>query len=83
MSHDLNETLIFVKVVEPGTFIAPANPLCLPNPTASRKVQDLHTPLGARLPPPTTRRPALTDATSLLHQHRPPLAPAPHEADAV
>ncbi|HDS1221335.1 TPA: LysR family transcriptional regulator, partial [Stenotrophomonas maltophilia] len=41
MSHDLNETLIFVKVVEQGSFIAAAKALGLPKTTVSRKVQEL------------------------------------------
>jgi len=40
MSRDLNDTLIFVKVVEHGSFIAAAKSLRLPKTTVSRKVQD-------------------------------------------
>ncbi len=47
MSHDLNETLIFVKVVEQGSFIAAAKSLGLPKTTVSRKVQELETPARA------------------------------------
>ena len=49
MAHDLNDTLIFVKVVEQGIFIAAANALGLPKTTVSRKVQELEQRLGARL----------------------------------
>lgn len=38
MSHDLNDTLIFVKVVEQGSFVAAAQSLRLPKTTVSRKV---------------------------------------------
>ena len=39
MSHDLNDTLIFVKVVEHGSFIAAARSLRMPKTAVSRKVQ--------------------------------------------
>ena len=41
MARDLNDTLIFVKVVEHGSFISAARALRLPKTTVSRKVQDL------------------------------------------
>ena len=68
-AHDLNETLIFVKVVEQGSFIAAANALGLPKTTVSRKVQELEQRLGARLLNHTTRRLGLTEAGSIYHEH--------------
>ena len=49
MSRDLNDTLVFVKVVEHGSFISAARALRLPKTTVSRKVQDLEMRLGAQL----------------------------------
>jgi DNA-binding transcriptional LysR family regulator len=69
MSHDLNDTLIFVKVVEHGSFIAAAKSLRLPKTTVSRKVQDLETRLGAQLLHRTTRRLGLTEAGNVYYEH--------------
>ncbi len=41
MLQDLNDALIFAKVVEQGSFIAAAKQLRLGKTTVSRKVQDL------------------------------------------
>ncbi|WP_246191075.1 helix-turn-helix domain-containing protein, partial [Pseudoxanthomonas taiwanensis] len=56
MAFDLNDTLIFVKVVEQGSFTAAARALGLPKTTVSRKVQELEARLGAQLLNRTTRR---------------------------
>ena len=69
MTHDLNDTLVFVKVVESGSFIAAANALRLPKTTVSRKVQELETRLGAQLLHRTTRRIGLTEAGHLYFEH--------------
>ena len=66
MSRDLNDTLIFVKVVEHGSFISAARALRLPKTTVSRKVQDLETRLGAQLLHRTTRKLGLTEAGKRL-----------------
>jgi DNA-binding transcriptional LysR family regulator len=62
--HDLNETLMFVKVVELGSFTAAARDLQLPKSTISRKVQDLEARLGVQLLHRTTRKLGLTEAGS-------------------
>ena len=69
MTRDLNDTLIFVKVVEHGSFIAAANSLRLPKTTVSRKVQELETRLGAQLLHRTTRKLGLTEAGNIYYEH--------------
>jgi DNA-binding transcriptional LysR family regulator len=69
MSHDLNDTLIFVKVVEHGSFISAAKSLRLPKTTVSRKVQELESRLGAQLLHRTTRKLGLTEAGNIYYEH--------------
>ncbi len=69
MARDLNDTLIFVKVVELGSFIAAARALRLPKTSISRKVQELETRLGAQLLHRTTRKLGLTEAGNLYYEH--------------
>src|SRR5688572_22415210 len=69
MSRDLNDTLVFVKVVEHGSFISAARTLRLPKTTVSRKVQDLETRLGAQLLHRTTRKLGLTEAGNIYFEH--------------
>ena len=69
MTRDLNDTLIFVKVVEHGSFISAAKALRLPKTTVSRKVQDLETRLGAQLLHRTTRKLGLTEAGNIYFEH--------------
>jgi DNA-binding transcriptional LysR family regulator len=69
MSRDLNDTLVFVKVVEHGSFISAARALRLPKTTVSRKVQDLEMRLGAQLLHRTTRKLGLTEAGNVYFEH--------------
>ena len=69
MSHDLNDTLIFVKVVEHGSFVSAAKSLRLPKTTVSRKVQELESRLGAQLLHRTTRKLGLTEAGNVYFEH--------------
>jgi DNA-binding transcriptional LysR family regulator len=68
MNRDLNDTLVFVKVVELGSFTAAAKALRLPNTTVSRKVQDLEERLGAQLLHRTTRKLGLTEAGNVYFE---------------
>ena len=83
MSRDLNDTLIFVKVVEHGSFIAAARALRLPKTTVSRKVQDLESRLGAQLLHRTTRKLGLTEAGNIYFEHCQRIARELDEAESA
>src|SRR6478735_5998340 len=59
---DLNEMLVFARVVQAGGFTPAAAALRMPKSTVSRKVTELEARLGARLLNRTTRKVSLTDA---------------------
>jgi len=83
MSRDLNDTLIFAKVVEHGSFIAAARSLRLPKTTVSRKIQELETRLGAQLLHRTTRKLGLTEAGSVYFEHSQRIARELDEAESA
>jgi len=83
MTRDLNDTLVFVKVVELGSFIAAAKALRLPKTTVSRKVQDLETRLGAQLLHRTTRKLGLTEAGNVYYEHCQRIARELDEAESA
>lgn len=83
MSRDLNDTLIFVKVVELGSFIAAAKALRLPKTTVSRKVQELEQRLGAQLLHRTTRKLGLSEAGSVYYEHCQRIARELEEAESA
>lgn len=83
MARDLNDTLIFVKVIEHGSFISAARALRLPKTTVSRKVQDLETRLGAQLLHRTTRKLGLTEAGTIYFEHCQRIARELDEAESA
>lgn len=83
MARDLNDTLVFVKVVEHGSFISAARALRLPKTTVSRKVQDLETRLGAQLLHRTTRKLGLTEAGNIYFEHCQRIARELDEAESA
>ena len=83
MSHDLNDTLVFVKVVEHGSFVAAARALRLPKTTVSRKVQELEARLGAQLMHRTTRKLGLTEAGNIYYEHSQHIARVLDEAESA
>lgn len=71
MARDLNDTLIFVRVVQAGSFTGAAAALQIPKTTVSRRVQELEAHLGAQLLHRTTRKLRLTEAgTAYFEQCR-------------
>ncbi len=58
---DLNDIVVFTKVVETKSFTGAADQLGLPKSTVSRKLAQLEERLGVRLVQRTTRKLALTD----------------------
>ncbi|MGB8517963.1 MAG: LysR family transcriptional regulator [Gallionella sp.] len=66
---DFNETAVFVKVVQVGSFSAAARLLHLPTSTVSTRVARLEKRLGVTLLHRTTRRLNLTEAGNVFYQH--------------
>src|SRR4029079_3485274 len=83
MARDLNDTLVFVKVVEHGSFISAARALRLPKTTVSRKIQDLETRLGAQLLHRTTRKLGLTEAGNVYFEHSQRIARELEDAESA
>jgi LysR family transcriptional regulator AphB len=64
---NLNDIMLFVQVVEAGSFAGAGRRLRVPANSISRRIQDLETALGARLLRRSTRRMTLTDAGRNLY----------------
>src|SRR5262245_9215851 len=69
MSMDLNEMLVFARVVKTGSFTAAATELGMPKSTVSRKVSELEQRLGSRLLQRTTRKLSLTDVGRTYYEY--------------
>jgi DNA-binding transcriptional LysR family regulator len=65
---DLNDIVVFTKVVETKSFTGAADALSLPKSTVSRKLAQLEERLGVRLVQRTTRKLALTDIGEAYYQ---------------
>jgi DNA-binding transcriptional LysR family regulator len=65
---DLNEMLIFTRVVQGSSFTAAAQLLGMPKSSVSRKVSELEDRLGARLLQRTTRKLGLTDVGRVYYE---------------
>lgn len=69
MAADLNDMLVFLTVVEAGSFTAAADRLGIPKANISRKVARLEKRLGVRLLERTTRTQHLTEAGRAYLSH--------------
>lgn len=65
---DLNEVLVFTKVVDAGSFRGAARELGLPKSTVSRRVAALEERLGVRLLQRTTRKLGLTEVGAAFYR---------------
>lgn len=67
--HDLNELLVFARVIQTGSFTAASRALGRPKSTVSRKVAELEQRLSVRLLQRTTRKLRLTDEGRAFYTH--------------
>jgi DNA-binding transcriptional LysR family regulator len=65
---DLNDIVVFVRVVEGGSFTAAARLLGMPKTTVSRRIASLEREVGVRLVQRTTRSLSVTDAGRLYYE---------------
>ena len=66
---DLNELLVFARVVQAGSFTAAARGLRMPKSTVSRKISELEERMGAQLLQRTTRALRLTEVGQAYYEH--------------
>ena len=78
---DLNELLVFTRVVQAGSFTAAAKQLDMPKSSVSRKVSELEDRIGARLLQRTTRQLGLTDAGRIYFEYSARIVAQVEEAD--
>jgi DNA-binding transcriptional LysR family regulator len=69
LGMDLNEMLVFARVVQAGSFTSAAAKLGMPKSTVSRKVSELEARLNARLLQRTTRKLGLTDVGRIYYDY--------------
>ena len=69
LNGDLDEILVFTRVVQGGSFTAAAKALGMPKSTVSRKLSELEQRVGARLLQRTTRKVGLTDIGRVYYEH--------------
>ncbi|MEN2976089.1 LysR substrate-binding domain-containing protein [Tistrella bauzanensis] len=67
--HDLNDLMIFARIVEHGGVAAAARAMGLPKSTVSRRLSALEDRLGVRLIQRTSRASMVTDVGRAYHRH--------------
>jgi DNA-binding transcriptional LysR family regulator len=65
---DLNDIVVFARVVEAGSFTAAARLLGMPKTTVSRRIAALEREVGVRLVQRTTRSLNMTDSGRLYYE---------------
>ncbi len=65
---DLNDIVVFARVVEAGSFTAAARLLCMPKTTVSRRIAALEREVGVQLVQRTTRSLSMTEAGRLYYE---------------
>ena len=83
IERDLNDVLIFLQVVESGSFTAAGRKLGVPTSTVSRRVQRLEDELGVRLLQRTTRKLSLTEAGKMYRERTSELFAGLEEAENI
>src|SRR4028118_1288153 len=66
---DLNEIVVFVRIVQLGSFTAASARLGIPKATISRRIAALEARIGSRLLQRTTRKLSLTDVGRVYYEH--------------
>ncbi|WP_306817882.1 LysR family transcriptional regulator [Archangium lipolyticum] len=80
---DLNELLVFAKVVQSGSFTAAGEALRMPKSTVSRKVSELEARVGAQLLQRTTRKLRLTEVGRAYFEHAARVVAEAEQAEQV
>ncbi len=80
---DLNELLVFARVVQTGSFTAAGAALRMPKSTVSRKITELEARVGAQLLQRTTRKLRLTDVGRAYFEHAERVVAEAEKAEAV
>jgi DNA-binding transcriptional LysR family regulator len=80
---DLNDIIVFTKVVETKSFTGAADALGLPKSTVSRKLAQLEERLGVRLVQRTTRKLALTEIGEAYYERCARIVSDIHAAEQV
>lgn len=83
MIDNFDDAIVFVRVVQCGSFTAAAKSLAQPKTTVSRRVRELERHLGVQLLQRTTRQLGLTEAGEIYFRHCEPLAAMLRQAEAA